>query len=274
MNRIYDAFENIKADEQQKENTKQFLRENLNGSIRSRSRGSARPHQHMAARYAAAVCAVLVLVMGGVGFSLVRTPVSYVSIDVNPSIELGLNRFDRVVSVEAYNAEGEAILSGLPLRWKKYTEAIEVVIGCEEMEGYLTDTSELVLTVVADSAREVRLMAGVKECTSHMEEGYYNEHADINMVPEAHESGLSCGKYNAYLRLYQYDNSITIEECKEMSMAQIWERLREYESENGDENEGALEDTGEGKDCGSGYDAGEGSSSGQRGHHHRGGSHE
>ncbi len=99
-----------------------------------------------------------------------------------------------------------------------------------------------------------------------MEEGYYNEHADINMAPEAHESGLSCGKYNAYLRLYQYDNSITIEECKEMSMAQIRERLREYE--------GTLEDTGEGKDCGSGYGAGEGSSSGQRGHHHRGGSHE
>ena len=73
-------------------------------------------------------------------------------------------------------------------------------------------------------------------------------------------------KYNAYLRLYQYDNSITIEECKEMSMAQIRERLREYEE--------TLEDTGEGKDCGSGYGAGEGSSSGQRGHHHRGGSHE
>ena len=30
------------------------------------------------------------------------TPVSAVSIDVNPSIELGVNRFDRVVAVEGY----------------------------------------------------------------------------------------------------------------------------------------------------------------------------
>ncbi len=271
-NRIYDAFENIRADEQQKEATKRFLRE------KSRSGGSIRPH-HLAVKYAvSAVCAMLILVIGGVGFSWVRMPVSYVSIDVNPSIELGLNRFDRVVSVEAYNAEGEAILSGLPLKWKRYTEAIDAVIGCEEMKAYLTDTSELVLTVVADSAREAKLTAGVKACTSHVEGGCHNMQADINMAPQAHQSGLSCGKYNAYLRLSRYDSSITIEDCQEMSMAQLQEKLREYETgsidegtggnvgdseSNGDAgNEGS---TGNAGDCGSNGDAGDGGYNGNAG---------
>ena len=53
------------------------------------------------------------------GYSWVQRPVSYVSIDVNPSIELALNRFDRVVYAAAYNLEGEEILNGLSLKGKK-----------------------------------------------------------------------------------------------------------------------------------------------------------
>ena len=30
------------------------------------------------------------------------TPTAYISIDINPSLELGINRFDRIVSVEGY----------------------------------------------------------------------------------------------------------------------------------------------------------------------------
>lgn len=102
--------------------------------------------------------------------------------------------------------------------------------------------------------------------------------ADINMAPQAHQSGLSCGKYNAYLRLSRYDSSITIEDCQEMSMAQLQEKLREYETgsidegtggnvgdseSNGDAgNEGS---TGNAGDCGSNGDTGDGGYNGNAG---------
>ncbi len=282
-NKIYDAFDHIQADARLKEGTKQFLRE--------RNRGKSRQGYHQVMKYAvSAVCGLLLLVMGGVGTSWILRPVSYVSIDVNPSIELALNRFDRVVSAEAYNAEGEEILDGLPLKWKKYTEAIDTVIGSEGMRLYLTDTSQLVLTVVADSANEAKLTEGVKACTSHVEGSCHSTQADINEAPQAHENGISCGKYKAYLELSQYDSSITLEECRRMSMEEIWERLREYEEGGEDdaidgtgiseESVGDGTETGEETDCGYGYGNeerrgyGYGNGSSHHGGGHHGGMHE
>ena len=249
-NKIQDAFGHIQADTRLKESTKRFLRE--------QSRGKFRAGYHPAVKYAvSAVCVMLFLAVGGAGYSWIWTPVSYVSIDVNPSIELALNRFDRVVSAEAYNVEGEEIL-----------------------------------TVVADSANEAKLTEGVKECTSHVAGGCHSTQADINAAPQAHENGISCGKYKAYLELSQYDSSITLEECRKMSMEEIWERIREYEEDSGtgsgdidsgsqDEAVGDMSETGEGTGCeygsGNGNGGGEmhryGNGSSHHGGHH-GGRHE
>lgn len=271
-NKIQDAFVHIQADTRLKESTKRFLRE--------QNRRKFRPGYHPVIKYAvSAVCAMLFLAVGGAGYSWILTPVSYVSIDVNPSIELALNRFDRVVSAEAYNVEGEEILDGLPLKWKKYTKAIDTVIECERMQLYLTDTSQLVLTVVADSANEAKLTEGVKACASHASVGCHSTQADINAAPQAHENRVSCGKYKAYLELSQYDSSITLEECRKMSMEEIWERIGEYEENSGGgtgigDNDGGNQDeavsdmseTGEGTGCGNGSGNGNGSGSS----HHRG----
>ncbi len=64
----------------------------------------------------ATACAALLLAIGITGYSWTKTPVSYISIDVNPSIELSLNRFGRVVSATAFNAEGRKILETLSLK--------------------------------------------------------------------------------------------------------------------------------------------------------------
>ena len=56
------------------------------------------------------------------GYSYIQTPVSYVSIDVNPSVELTLNRVDRVISATAFNGDGEAVLEDSGER--------ETVYGC------------------------------------------------------------------------------------------------------------------------------------------------
>lgn len=284
-NKIHDAFGYIQADARLKEGTKQFLRK--------QSREKSVQGYHRVMKYAvSAVCGILFMVMGGVGYSWILRPVSYVSIDVNPSIELALNRFDRVVSAEAYNAEGEEILDGLPLKWKKYTEAIDTVIGSERMRLYLTDTSQLVLTVVTDSTNEAKLTEGVKACTSYVEGGCHSTQADINAAPQAHENGVSCGKYKAYLELLQYDSSITLDECRKMSMEERWERIREYEEggeddgidgtgirgEDSGNEDGPVSDvseTGEETGCGYGYGNGNGERRGQRygngsSHHGRG----
>ncbi len=267
-NRVQDAFNSITADTELKESTKRFLNKKYQENICPRRRKGLR----LTASFA---CAVLLFVMGAAGYSWVQMPVSYVSIDVNPSIELALNRFDRVVAVTAYNPEGEEIVNGLSLKGKKYTEAIHEVVECDGMRAYLSGSSEVVLTVAAEESREPQLDRGVRRCAGHMGQGCHNACADISVISQAHECGLSFGKYNAYLKLLEYDSSITADDCKDMSMAQIRELIREYESgsqsdgestaipENSrDGNEGSAGKDGNGNDSGNGSGCGNGNGNG------------
>lgn len=229
-NRIQDAFDNIKADPRLKESTKRFLYE-------KRNEGRTTVRHGRAMRYAVSmICAVLVFVAGAAGYSWIRMPVSYVSIDVNPSIELGLNRLDRVVSTRAYNAEGEAILDEVSLKWKKYTDALHEVMECEGMRAYLTDEEEPVLAVATDQNRGKELEIGVRRCAGHMGQHCQNVCVDMDLASLAHQSDLSVGKYYAYLQLSEYDSSVTVDECRQMSMAEIRERISEYEQTDGNGN--------------------------------------
>lgn len=275
-NRIHDAFDIVKADDRLKESTKQFLSE--------RSKKSVRPKRSPAVTaLLPAACAVIFIVMGGLGYSWIRRPVSYVSMDVNPSIELALNRFDRVVSVTAFNMEGQDIVKGLSLRWKHYADAIHTVIESEGMRTYLEDGEELVLTVAADESHKNELERGVRRCAGHIGHDCHNADADISTVSQAHECGLSLGKYNAYLELLEYDSTFSADDCKSMSMARIRELIREYRRKSGEESstgdngkEGAPAETaaGSGNGCGNGH-GGEKcrnqriSPQEGRGHHHR-----
>ena len=272
-NKIYNAFDKIKADDYQKESTKQYLSKKYREGLRM--------NHHRTMKYAVSVvCTMLFLVIGGVGFAWMRTPVSYVSIDVNPSIELGLNRFDRVVSTKAYNAEGEAILDELSLKWKRYTDALHAVIECEGMRAYLADGEEPVLAVAADQTRGQELEQGVRRCSGHMRHHCQNVSVDLDMASQAHHSDLSVGKYYAYLQLSQYDSSVTVDDCREMSMAEINARISEYEQTDDEEDAGNTDNESgyDGNTGGCNLDSCDGNGGGmpshQRRHHHRNGGHE
>ena len=54
-------------------------------------------------------------------------PVAYVGIDVNPSIELGLNRFGIVVETTAINDDGRVLLESVALEGRSYDEALNAL---------------------------------------------------------------------------------------------------------------------------------------------------
>ncbi|MCI8300501.1 MAG: hypothetical protein HFI69_09140 [Lachnospiraceae bacterium] len=225
-NKIRDAFNIIKADSGLKETTKELLSQ-------KRGRENKVLHHRRIQKTLAAVCVMLFLAVGSGSFWWMQMPVSYVSIDVNPSVELALNRFDRVVSAKAYNPEGEEILKGLSLKGKKYIEAIDAVVDSEAMKRYLTQQGEIVFTVAADGDRENEIEAGVSHCQGHIRQSTHSLGTDLETAAQAHDHGLSVGKYYAYLQLSQYDNTVTVEECRHMSMGEIHGMLKEHAQEKG-----------------------------------------
>lgn len=231
MNKIKSAFDGIKANDEVIHNTLYFLekqREKKNRRIKP------------AYRYAAVMAAVLIVMFGIGGYSVSRTAVSYISIDVNPSVELSLNRFDNVIAVSAYNDGGAAILENLNLTGKYYTDAIYYLLSDEEFAGYIKDDDKVVFTVVSD--RENEIINGIEHCGNYSAESGVCHAADREIISGAHEHGLSFGKYRAYTELAEYDPSITAEDCRDMTMHEIHCLIDEHRAEESDSGQ-----SGEGK---------------------------
>ncbi len=77
-----------------------------------------------------------------------------IDIDVNPSIELAVNRRDRVLSADALNAEGEQVLSGLKLRNAALDTAAAAIIRSMAEKGYVSDASGILVTVQNNDANK------------------------------------------------------------------------------------------------------------------------
>lgn len=114
-------------------------------------------------RFALAACLCLVLLGGGGAFAWLH-PTAQIGLEVNPSIQLTTNAFDRVLSAEARNPDGEVVLSSLQLRGVDLDTAVSAIIGSIVQHGYFASGGEVQISVVAGSqARILRLEQQVSE---------------------------------------------------------------------------------------------------------------
>lgn len=100
----------------------------------------------------AAVAALLALIIGigfGAGaYKVNHTVVSTVSLDVNPSIELRVNRHERVLEALALNEDARAVLDGMDLEGSDLNVAVNAVIGAMVRNGYISEAANSILISV------------------------------------------------------------------------------------------------------------------------------
>ena len=75
----------------------------------------------------AASAAVVIAACGGMGSYTWSNPISYVSLDINPSIAYSLNEFNRVIAVNGMNDEGVAIVDAIGDSLKKNVKVIDAM---------------------------------------------------------------------------------------------------------------------------------------------------
>lgn len=127
---------------------------------------------------------------------------AYMSIDVNPSIELGVNQEYQVVELIPYNEEGKLIIQNIK-NWKKNSihEVADKILLQIKKQGYLKENNEIVIAAVYTEQ--------IKEADEHIQK----ELADIKQAAQkeqlevtlleaseeereaAIEKGLSAGIY-------------------------------------------------------------------------------
>lgn len=219
MNEIQKSMENICSTEEMKQRTLQYLE----AQRTKQSHSIFQQKSYRALRFAMAVICVFLL-SGAGSYVLYSRPVSYISIDVNPSIELAVNRFDRVVSAKGYNADGEDILQHVPLKNISYLQAIDRLLQDAYYSRYLNQDSQLVVTVISDHSDAMLEQINANTTFQALDAMTYS--SDTACMAEAHQHEMSFGKYRAFLELSQYDDSITVEDCHGMTMGEIQNRIR------------------------------------------------
>lgn len=220
----------------------------------SKGQGSPTPQKRRKALHftkggrIAAIAACLALVaclIGGVADFL--RPMAYVGIDVNPSVELTLNRFDIVVGTHALNDDGQRALDEASCMWRPFDDAARDLDGTMRTiagEGAVVEVS----IDCANESRYAALAAQSNNCFGCNGEA----HCDRTNAEErqaAHNLGMGVAKYRAYQELQEAGVDISAEECASMSMRE----LRDLLAENGiDEKEGNDEHPGMGNGQGAG----------------------
>ena len=231
-----ELFGPVRADEGLKERTRAFLAEQTRGYTRARTENRGY------ALYAGACACLLVLLLGG--HWLYFTPTARISVDINPSLELDINRFDQVISVTGFNDDGRELSDTLDVKYKNYAAAIEQLLAHDTIAALLSDSEVMTITVVGpDEQRSAELLSGVEACTAGRSDTYcFSAHSEE--VAGAHELGLSCGKYRAFLELRQLDPDITPEAVQGMTMREIRDRINSLLAGSGGVPP-SIDDTGE-----------------------------
>ncbi len=101
------------------------------------------------ARNLIAAAAAALFIVSGIGYQKMSVEAySYVTVDVNPSIEYTLNRMNQVIAVEAVNDEAEeivALLKASDINHKSLSDNMEETESLLKEAGYITDDEDYIL---------------------------------------------------------------------------------------------------------------------------------
>lgn len=198
--------------------------------------------------YRIAACLLLFLLCGG-GYSLYFTQNTIISLDVNPSLEISLNRFDRVISYRARNKDGLEIINSSDIKNMNYKEALTLILKEEERDGYLKSYSDIVFTVYSETEeKKTVLLNALKEITGEIVlADYLPEEIEYHTVDEetirnAHNLEVTAGKYLYLEKLKEASPNIAIENYCHHSIDQIKDQISACEEAHG-HNGGETDNT-------------------------------
>lgn len=137
-----------------------------------------------------AMAASLLVMCAGIGSYFV--PAGYVSVDINPSLMMTLNPYNRVIDIQTFNDDARILLNRTDIKGKGAEESIEMLIRASEEIGYINDNNrDVILEIVPGMIKPDmgRIRHGNIELT--------NEMADRETLRMAQNIGVSMAKVKA-----------------------------------------------------------------------------
>ena len=183
----------------------------------------------------AACLAVMLLGGGGVFYQRANAVASVVSLDVNPSIELKVNRSEKVLVCTPLNEDAKAILAdmgnGADLKGAKLDVAVNAIVGSLVRNGYLSSISSAIMISVEDkdTARAEKLQ---RELTSTVDGILQTSESrasvltqtltqDAGLTQQARENSISTGKAALVNRVLAINPSLKFDALAKLSVEEL-----------------------------------------------------
>lgn len=165
-----------------------------------------------------------------------------ISIDINPSIEISVNRDDLIVEAVAVNEDGVKVLNTLNLKQKPLIDGVNEIVNTSKAMGYIDDNRKVVLVSAAlyDSVVEADApdyASQLKEILSNLEDGssgttvltVFIEDSDI--ISQAKSNNLSIGKELLYQYAKAQDDSLTADDIRTAGLNELLNKLNALETD-------------------------------------------
>ena len=182
-----------------------------------------------------AACLAVMLLGGGLFYQRANAVASVVSLDVNPSIELKVNRSEKVLVCTPLNEDAKAILAdmsnGADLKGAKLDVAVNAIVGSLVRNGYLDSISSAIMISVEDkdAARAEKLQ---RELTSAVDGVLQTSEAkaavltqtltqDAAREQQARENNISTGKTALVNRVLTINPSLKFDVLAKLSVEEL-----------------------------------------------------
>lgn len=186
------------------------------------------------------IAAALIFVIG-LGLFAYNTPYSYIDIDINPSIEVTVNIFNRIIDIKALNNDGNKIIDNISVKNREVKTGIENIIKSALAEGYLKDnnTSAVMFTVSSKSENKVSNIEKTVQSTTSKELKAVKANPEVvveKVTVENHDKaikqGISPGKLLLIQKVRQLKPELKIEDLKEKPVKEILKLIQDNKKDN------------------------------------------
>ena len=172
-----------------------------------------------------------VVCLAGAGYHLYFTPASYIYLDINPSVRLDLNCFERVIDVVPLNEDAETLLADSTIGKGKVSDCMSAIVSACREQNYLNeDNTDVEVSVRTDNAR---LETVVEDTSSTIQQEnlevsvYQMDESENESAIEHHISAKRLRAVRAYTEQFGGTLEENLQQLQGLSSDEIYQTIRE-----------------------------------------------
>ncbi len=157
---------------------------------------------------------------------------AYVSFDINPSLEVGVDEDMHVVEIDAFNDEAKQIIKKYKFSTDDSTPFevfADQLIKAYEKEGYMDDNQSMLITSVADKSSDKKTKKELDKALNSIVKRAVVQYPVAITVTESNEDtrnkarqlGVSSGKYTAFKKANENGKVYKEEKIKEVKFQEL-----------------------------------------------------